>query len=100
MSRTAVRRVLVAYDLPDDKRRAALARVLEGFGDRVQFSVFVVDAAPSRLVRMRHELAAVMAPTVDSILICDLGPVSRLTDATFSWLGRSRPITSVDSFIV
>lgn len=32
--------VLVAYDIPDDKRRTKLATFLEGYGRRVQKSVF------------------------------------------------------------
>ncbi|MBE7384530.1 MAG: CRISPR-associated endonuclease Cas2 [Leptolyngbya sp. SIO1E4] len=32
--------VLVVYDIPDDKRRTKLASFLEGYGRRVQKSVF------------------------------------------------------------
>jgi CRISPR-associated protein Cas2 len=32
--------VLVVYDIPDDKRRQKLATFLEGYGRRVQLSVF------------------------------------------------------------
>jgi CRISPR-associated protein Cas2 len=32
--------VLVVYDVPDDKRRTKLAKFLEGYGRRVQYSVF------------------------------------------------------------
>jgi CRISPR-associated protein Cas2 len=32
--------VLVVYDIPDDKRRTKLATFLEGYGRRVQKSVF------------------------------------------------------------
>jgi CRISPR-associated protein Cas2 len=32
--------VLVVYDIPDDKRRTKLAAFLEGYGRRVQESVF------------------------------------------------------------
>ncbi|PSB02102.1 CRISPR-associated endonuclease Cas2 [Merismopedia glauca] len=31
---------LVVYDIPDDKRRTKLSKFLEGYGRRVQFSVF------------------------------------------------------------
>ena len=31
---------LVSYDIPDTKRRTKLAKTLEDFGDRVQYSVF------------------------------------------------------------
>jgi CRISPR-associated protein Cas2 len=32
--------VLVVYDIPDNKRRTKLAKFLEGYGERVQLSVF------------------------------------------------------------
>jgi CRISPR-associated protein Cas2 len=32
--------VLVVYDIPDNKRRTKLAKFLEGYGRRVQYSVF------------------------------------------------------------
>jgi len=32
--------VVIAYDITDDKRRRKLAKFLEGYGDRVQYSVF------------------------------------------------------------
>lgn len=32
--------VLVVYDIPDDKRRLRLSKFLEGYGRRVQLSVF------------------------------------------------------------
>jgi CRISPR-associated protein Cas2 len=32
--------VLIVYDIPDDKRRQKLATFLEGYGRRVQLSVF------------------------------------------------------------
>ena len=32
--------VVVVYDIPDNKRRTKLANFLEGYGRRVQYSVF------------------------------------------------------------
>ena len=31
---------VISYDIPDDRRRNQLAKVLKGFGTRVQYSVF------------------------------------------------------------
>jgi len=33
-------RYVICYDIPDDRRRARLAHLLEGYGERIQFSVF------------------------------------------------------------
>ncbi|MDZ8258488.1 MULTISPECIES: CRISPR-associated endonuclease Cas2 [unclassified Nostoc] len=32
--------VVVVYDIPDDKRRSKLSNFLEGYGQRIQLSVF------------------------------------------------------------
>lgn len=93
-------RYLIAYDVPDDRRRTRVARVLQEFGDRVQFSVFVVDGVPSRMVRIRAKLSDTLKLTTDSVLICDLGRVSALSPEIFSFLGRDREITEQSAVIV
>lgn len=49
--------VVIAYDIPDDRRRARLARFLEGYGERVQKSVFECDLQPTEYERLVAELA-------------------------------------------
>lgn len=98
--RQDVRRTLVTYDVVDDRRRARLAKALGTFGDRVQYSVFVVDAAPVRIGRMRRRISELIEPAQDSVLICDLGLVSTLDSVRFSYVGRQRHITSAPDFII
>ena len=93
MSRDAARRYLIAYDMADDRRRTRVSTKLSGYGDRVQYSVFVVDGRPAKLVRLRATLSRLIDPTSDSMLICDLGPVSGDVDRRFDMIGRRRPIT-------
>lgn len=97
--RDRMRRTLIAYDVPDDRRRARLARVLEEYGDRIQYSVFVVDLLPSGLIEMKTRLRRVLDTTEGSVLMCDLGLCSTLTDEQFSFLGLSREITEQGSMI-
>ena len=100
MSRDAARRYLVAYDVADDRRRLRVSTKLSSYGDRVQFSVFVVDGRPAKLVRLRAALAKVIDPEVDSVLICDLGSVLGDLDRRFDVIGRRRPITDEPVFIL
>lgn len=100
MTRADARRYLVAYDVPDDRRRTRLAKAISGFGDRVQFSVFVVDASPTRLQRLQLRLEGLMNDDEDSVLICDLGQLSSGIEKRFRYLGQARPITDSSSFIV
>ena len=99
MSRDSARRYLIAYDIADDRRRAHLAHRLSSYGDRIQFSVFVVDTRPAKFVRLRAVLERMIDPQTDSVLICDLGLLAA-TDARFDVIGRSRPLTDADSLII
>ncbi len=87
------RRYLVAYDISDDRRRTRIAKCLEGYGDRVQYSVFVVDARPARLVRLRCRLEDLLDTRCDSVLLCDMGAVGSIDARRFEFLGRSAEIT-------
>jgi len=62
------------------------------YGDRVQYSVFVVDARPAKLARLRTTIATIM-DSGDSVLIAGLGPVGDLSAQRFLYRGRQRPIT-------
>ena len=101
MTRADVRRYLIAYDIPSNRRRDRIAKRLQAHGDRVQYSVFVVDASPVRLQQLRFGLEELVEPAEDSVLFCDLGPAELADRSRFSFLGsRSRPLTGEDSFVV
>lgn len=66
--------VLVAYDIADTqgsgrRRLQAVAEICSSFGSRVQFSVFECRVSPERLARMLGELADVIDPRTDSVLV-------------------------------
>ncbi len=100
MSRDAARRYLVAYDIADDRRRLRVSTKLSSYGDRVQYSVFVVDGRPAKLVRLRAVLARLIDAGLDSVLICDLGPVSVDLDRRFEVIGRRRLVNDGDVIVL
>ncbi|MBA3699432.1 MAG: CRISPR-associated endonuclease Cas2 [Planctomycetes bacterium] len=59
---------LLSYDVRDDTRRRRAARILEGHGERVQYSVFRVHGTPRQLMRVQWELARVLQKE-DSLLV-------------------------------
>jgi CRISPR-associated protein Cas2 len=77
-----------------------LAKCLERHGDRVQYSVFVVDASPARMARLRNDMSMIIVAAQDSLLFCDLGLVQNVDDGRFALLGRSRPIMNDGSIVV
>jgi|SRR5579875_2459909 len=84
----AVRRLLVAYDISEDRRRDRAAALLGGFGERVQYSVFLVDGRPADLVRLRGHLKRLIDPETDRVMLCDLGPRGGAQQAIV-YLGRT-----------
>ncbi len=48
---------LISYDIPDNKRRLKIAQLLEGYGERVQYSVFEVWVTGKQLEQLQSRLA-------------------------------------------
>lgn len=59
--------VVVAYDIADDRRRERVARILEGYGERVQYSVFECRLDRMGYLRLRHALEEVIKPAEDAV---------------------------------
>jgi CRISPR-associated protein Cas2 len=60
---------IISYDIPDDKRRTEVAKILEGFGDRRQYSVFECHLTDKQMERLWKKLDKAIEPTQDSILV-------------------------------
>lgn len=55
-------RVLVSYDISDDKRRYKVAKIIEGYGYRVQYSVFECDLETPKLAELSRRLRPLVNP--------------------------------------
>jgi CRISPR-associated protein Cas2 len=79
---------LVSYDIPSDKpgdrRRAKLARKLEGVGVRVQNSVFELDIDPLRLPQILQIIELVIDPELDNVRVY---PICGTCDSKIQHLG-------------
>jgi CRISPR-associated protein Cas2 len=85
-----VRRMLVAYDIVDDRRRDRVAVALQEHGNRVQYSVFLVDGRPASFVRLQAALERLIDPRVDGILFCDLGARDTTAARAITYVGARR----------
>lgn len=54
--------LLVTYDVADDRRRRRVAKTLEGFGRRVQHSVFECRLRPAERAALERTLGALLPP--------------------------------------
>lgn len=73
-------RYLVSYDICHPKRLRMVARTLEGFGVRLQYSVFECPLDDLRLQKLKAELDQFLNHEEDQVLFVSLGPTS--SDAT------------------
>ena len=93
----ARRRFLIAYDIADPVRLRRVCKVMEGYGDRLQYSVFICDLSRSELVHARADVEAEMLMSEDSLVIVDLG---ELSDARFLFVGRRRPLPATGPRVI
>lgn len=77
---------VIAYDSPSDKRRRKLAKLLEGYGVRVQWSVFECRLRQEEILTLRQRLLQLLHPGRDSVR---LWPVPEQSCARIVNLGRA-----------
>ena len=58
-------RFVVCYDVADDKKRTALARILEGWGTRVQFSAFELSVTVNKINELASSIEQLLDPDED-----------------------------------
>lgn len=65
---------IVCYDIPDNRRRKKVADLLEGYGDRVQYSIFECHLTAKKLQELQRRLRKRFNQTEDSIRFYPLSP--------------------------
>lgn len=58
---------IVSYDIPNDKRRTKVSKILEGFGRRAQYSVFECEIDDEKCDRLAQLLARAIDPDEDDV---------------------------------
>ncbi|MFN7964531.1 MAG: CRISPR-associated endonuclease Cas2 [Acidobacteriota bacterium] len=79
------RRFLVTYDITKDKVRTQLFKLLRGWGDHVQYSVFICELTARERARLVGRVNDIVNHDEDQVLFVDLG------------LAAEEPATVVDS---
>ena len=80
---------LVTYDLPNDRRRLRLSRLLEGYGERVQYSVFEVWLNEGQLGKLLARIGRAIVAEEDSVRIYPLCAACRERRLL---LGQGKPV--------
>ncbi len=89
--------VLIVYDIPNDKRRLKLSNFLEGYGRRVQYSVFECFLNLDEMRQLFQKVKRRVKPEEDNIRFYWLSP-----DAVSKVLviGSPPPEAPPDAYII
>ena len=88
----ARRRILVAYDIREPARLRAIHAAMKGFGEPLQYSVFLCDLDASERIVMRARLRELMHEQADSVVLVDLGDNRGRGMECFEFLGVVLPL--------
>lgn len=79
---------LVTYDICDDKRLRSVFRVMRGYGDHLQYSVFRCHLSDRERVELIERLVAIINQAEDQVLVFPLGPAGGERERTIHALGK------------
>jgi CRISPR-associated protein Cas2 len=89
--------VLVVYDIPDDKRRLKLSNFLEGYGRRVQYSVFECFISLDEMRQLHQRIKPLINEKEDNVRFYWL---SREAVSRVLTLGSSPPQEPPNAYII
>ncbi len=81
---------VVCYDVRDPKRLRKTHQTLLGYGDSLQYSVFLCDLSEAERVLMEEAIRRVVALPEDSVVVIDLGPADGTARRRIYTLGQKR----------
>jgi CRISPR-associated protein Cas2 len=82
------RAYIVSYDISDQTRWRKVWKVLRGYGDAIQYSVFRCDLNARERIELAEALKNAINAREDQVLFVDLGQAGSATEVISS-LGRA-----------
>lgn len=79
---------VVTYDICDPKRLRKVYKLMLGWGDHLQLSVFQCELNHRELVELRIQLDRVIKPSEDQVLFVDIGTADGRASSAITALGR------------
>jgi len=91
---------LVAYDVRDAKRLRRTYLTMRGFGEALQYSVFLCRLSPKERVLLKGALLDVVNQKEDRVMIVDLGPVEGMSEGRLEFVGQRIEVSEPSAYIV
>jgi CRISPR-associated protein Cas2 len=70
---------VVSYDISDARRWRRVFRIMKGYGEWLQLSVFQCRLSRARLVQLEAALREAMNQSEDHVLILNIGPADSVS---------------------
>lgn len=90
---------LVAYDIADPKRWRRIFRLMEGFGEWLQLSVFQCRLSVQRHAELIALLDGIIHHADDHVVLMDIGPAEQVSPRVVS-LGKSFTAVTREPIVV
>lgn len=84
---------LVTYDIRDNKRWRRIFKLMKGFGEWLQLSVFQCRLSHRRHAELVQLLDDAINHRVDALLIIDLGPADKVQPRVVSLGDKFEPVS-------
>jgi CRISPR-associated protein Cas2 len=65
---------IVTYDIGDDRRWRTVFKLMHGYGEWMQLSVFQCRLTRARLIELQARLTAALHAEQDHVMMIDVGP--------------------------
>jgi len=91
---------IISYDICDSKRLTQVRKILLGFGEHVQLSVFHCELTMQDMIELRSRLSDVIKVDKDQIILANLGPANGRAVEAIDTLGRAWIETERSAIVV
>ena len=86
---------IVTYDIADDKRWRRLFKLMHGYGEWLQLSVFQCRLTRMRQIELVQQVEAILNRDEDHLLMLDIGPAENVTPRVLSIGKTFAPVVRV-----
>lgn len=93
-------RFIVCYDIAEPKRLQRMFKMMRGFGDPLQYSVFYCDLSEQEKVMLVSKITEIIHHREDRIMIINIGPLGGRAEECVEFIGTSVTFESPAAVIV
>jgi CRISPR-associated protein Cas2 len=80
---------IVTYDICNDKRLRSVFRLMNGYGDHMQYSVFRCELSDQEKIQLIEKLYKILKHDEDQVLFFPLGPAGGEREQGIYAIGRA-----------